>query len=373
MIGIYVHIPFCVARCRYCDFVSAVYNDGDGRRFLAALEREMETAAPLAAGERANTVYFGGGTPLALGAENLTALLATLKGLFDVTEDAEVTLETNPEAIAGNAAAVLVDAGFNRLSLGAQTFRDESLALLGRRHTAAETEAALARARAAGFENISLDLMYALPETDLAGWREDVKRAAALNPQHLSAYALTLEPEVPLARARDCYAWPGDDEQAAMYYAATDLLAAAGYGHYEISNFARPGRECHHNLKYWRDEDWLAFGPGAAAHWRGGRYRNPADPGAYAAAASVGQWPLAPAEVSDAYREMRTAVTLGLRLTAGINAGEIENRFGVNPLRYYREELAELTAAGLLEVIGENIRLSRRGLFLSDEVMVRLI
>lgn len=373
MLGIYVHIPFCPARCRYCDFVSGVYDDRDARRFLAALFQELDAAAAGVPRAPADAVYFGGGTPLVLGADMLGAVLAALRERFAVTEDAEITLEANPETMTADAAAALVDAGFNRLSLGAQSFRDASLVLLGRRHTAADTETALACARAAGFENISLDLMYGLPETDLAAWREDVKRAAGLNPQHLSAYALTLEPNVPLARARNLYAWPSDDEQAAMYYAAADLLAAAGYGHYEISNFARPGRECRHNLKYWRDEDWLAFGPGAASHWRGGRYRNPDTLDAYCDAAATGRWPLAPAETSDAYREMRTAVTLGLRLTAGIDAADMERRYGVNPLKYYEEELRGITAAGLLEIQGDIIRLSRRGLFLSDEVLSRLI
>jgi oxygen-independent coproporphyrinogen-3 oxidase len=211
-----------------------------------------------------------------------------------------------------------------------------------------------------------------LPDTTLAGWREDVARALALKPNHLSLYALTLEPGVPLSRDRARYRFPDDDEVAAMYYAARDDITTAGFVHYEISNFARPGFECRHNLKYWRDEDWLGFGPSAAGHWRGQRYRNPAALAAYAAAAAAGRWPLGDAEPSDPYREMRTAFVLGLRLTAGVDVGVFTRRYGVDPLAYFEAELAEL-AAGLLDMGGGRVRLTREGFFLSDEVFARLI
>jgi len=373
VIGIYVHVPFCAARCRYCDFPTGVYEEADARRYLLALQREVEAAADLVGGLRAATLYVGGGTPPLLGGERLGRLLTDVRGRFVVPAEAEVTCEANPESLAGEVLEALAAAGVNRLSLGIQTFDDARLRLLGRRHDAAGAEEAYWRARAAGVENVSLDLMYGLPGQKQAGWERDLGRALALKPEHVSLYALTLEPGVDLHRRRAAYVFPGDDEQAEMYYAAADMLAAAGFRQYELSNFARPGRECRHNLRYWQDGEYIGFGPAAASHWRDGRYRNPRELDEYVAAAATGRWPLVDAELSDPYREMRTAAVLALRLTEGLDAAAFAGRFGVNPLEYYREELAPLVAAGLVTVDGDRLRLSRKGLFLADEVFAALI
>ncbi len=371
--GIYVHVPFCAGRCNYCDFATAPYDAAAARRFLAALSRELDAAALTVGPTRADTLYVGGGTPPVLGPQTLGKLIRDVSNRFAVAENAEVTVEANPETLSAAVLDALAANGVNRLSLGAQTFDDNALKLLGRRHDAARTEEAYWRARKEGFENISLDLIYGLPGQTAAGWRRDVDHALALKPNHISLYALTLEPGTKLYQERGDYYFPADDDLATFYFDAVDTLTASRFIHYEISNFARPGFECRHNLKYWRDRDYLAFGPGAASHWRRGRYRNPRPLDAYVAAAAVGRWPLAAAEPSDAYREMRTAATLGLRLTEGIDAAAFERRFGVNPKNYYERELAELTAAGVITVAGDNIKLSRRGLFLSDEVFARLI
>jgi oxygen-independent coproporphyrinogen-3 oxidase len=361
-IGIYVHVPFCATRCDYCDFVSAPYDAAAAARYLAALRDEARAGADAAGAPRANTLYVGGGTPPVLGAAPLANLISHTTGLFGIDAGAEITVEANPETVDDELLDALTAAGVNR-----------TLRTLARRHDAAAAEEAYYTACKAGIENVSIDLMYGLPGRGRSSWRDDVTRGMALKPNHISLYALTLEPHVPLARARGEHTFAGDDEVAAMYYDAVEQLTAAGYRHYEISNFARAGYECRHNLKYWRDDDYLAFGPGAASHWRGGRYRNPADLAAYCAAAATRRWPLGDHELSDAYREFRTAVTLALRLLEGVDCAAFERRFGVNPAAYYRDELAELTAAGLVEVDDGNIRLSRRGLFLSDEVFARLI
>jgi len=373
MLGIYIHVPFCSSRCSYCDFATAPYDERSAARYLTALEEELEAAALYVEKARADTLYLGGGTPPVLGAEGLGRVLAAVADRFPIAPGAEVTCEANPETLSPEILDALADAGVNRLSLGMQTFDAATLAVLERRHEPTEAEDAYWRARAKGFENVSLDMMYGLPGQDRRGWAADLRRALALKPEHVSIYALTLEPDVKLFRERAAHEFPGDDEQAAMYYDALELLAAGGFVQYEISNFARPGYECRHNLKYWRDDEYLGFGPSAASRWRGGRYRNPRDLDEYCADAATGRWPLANPEPSDAYREMRTAVVLGLRLTAGINAAAFEERTGVNPKVYYKNELAELAAAGLVAVDGDNVRLSRRGLFLSDEVFSRLI
>ncbi len=373
MLGLYVHVPFCSSRCSYCDFATAPYDERSAARYLAAFEKELEAAALYVGEARADTLYLGGGTPPVLGAEELSHVVEGAADRFPIAPGAEVTCEANPETLSPEILDALAGAGVNRLSLGMQTFDAATLAILERRHEPTEAEDAYWRARAKGFENVSLDMMYGLPGQDRRGWAADLRRALALKPEHISLYALALEPEVKLFRERVAYTFPGDDEQAAMYYDALELVAADGFVQYEISNFARPGRECRHNLKYWRDEEYLGFGPSAASHWRGGRYRNPQDLDEYCAEAATGRWPLANPEPSDPYCEMRTAVVLGLRLTAGIDAAAFEERTGVNPKTYYRKELAELAEAGLVTVEGDNIRLSRKGLFLSDEVFSRLI
>lgn len=373
MLGIYVHVPFCSSRCSYCDFATAPYDERSATRYLAALEGELEAAALYVGKARADTLYLGGGTPPVLGAEPLSRVLTAAANYFPVAPGAEVTCEANPETLSPEILDALAGAGVNRLSLGMQTFDAATLAILGRRHEPMEAEDTYWRARAKGFENVSLDMMYGLPGQNRRGWTADLRRALALKPEHVSIYALTLEPDAKLFRERAAYVFPGDDEQAAMYYDALELLAAGGLVQYELSNFARPGRECRHNLKYWRDEEYLGFGPSAASRWRGGRYRNPRDLDEYCADAATGRWPLANPEPSDPYREMRTAVVLGLRLTAGIDAAAFEERTGVNPKVYYKNELAEFAAAGLVTVDGDNVRLSHRGLFLSDEVFSRLI
>jgi oxygen-independent coproporphyrinogen-3 oxidase len=373
MLGIYVHIPFCASRCGYCDFATAPYDEGAAARYVRALRQELGAAAPSAGSGRADTVYLGGGTPTALGPERLRDILTEVTGRFAVAAEAEVTCEVNPESLTAEALNVLVERGVNRLSLGLQTFDDGTLKILGRRHDAAQAEDAYWRARAEGFENISIDLMYGLPGQSSDAWVRDLEQGLALKPDHVSLYGLTLEPHVKMYRERASYEFPGDDDQAAMYYSAVDTLTAAGFVHYETSNFARPGRECRHNLKYWRDGEYVGFGPSAASHWRAGRYRNPPELNDYCAAAATGRWPLADPEPSDAYREMRTAAVLGLRLIEGIDAGAFGEKFGVNPQTYYQKELAEFASAGLVMVEGDHVRLSREGLFLADEVFAALI
>jgi oxygen-independent coproporphyrinogen-3 oxidase len=373
MFGIYVHVPFCVSRCTYCDFATAPYDVAIASRYARALTAELDAASATIGAARADTFYMGGGTPTTLGPEGLGAILADAKRRFAVAAEAEVTCEANPESLTDDILGVLNVKGVNRLSLGVQTFDDPTLKVLGRAHDAAGAEDAYWHARARGFENVSIDLMYGLPGQTLPGWKRDLERALALKPDHVSVYALSLEPGVRLHRERSAHEFPDGDEQAAMYYAAVDALTGAGFVHYEASNFARPGRECRHNLKYWRDEEYIGFGPSAASRWRGGRYRNPLELNEYCLAAATGRWPLANPEPSDPYREMRTAAVVGLRLTAGIDAAAFEARFGVNPKNYYSKELEEFAAAGLVVVEGDNVCLSRRGLFLADEVFVALI
>lgn len=371
--GIYVHVPFCRARCRYCDFVSNIHDAALEERYTRAVFKEITEAADAAEDAVVDTVYFGGGTPTTLRPYVLSNLLHEIRCRFHVAEDAEITVEANPETFTDAQAEGLAAAGFNRVSLGAQTFDDRLLRLIGRRHNRHEVTAAVNVARRAGFRNVSLDLMYGLPAQTLSDWQGNVTRALALEPDHISTYALTLAPRTRLAAHKSRLSLPCEDAVADMYYAAREMLTAAGYVQYELSNFAKPGRECRHNIKYWRDEDYIGIGPAAASHWRGQRFRNVEDIDVYEEAVFSRNWPAGAAEPSDAEREMRTAFVLGLRTLAGVDINAFRQRFQTDVTDYYREEIATYTAAGLLVAGDGTIRLSDRGLFLADEVFTAFI
>jgi putative oxygen-independent coproporphyrinogen III oxidase len=279
MRGIYVHVPFCVRKCGYCDFYSVA--DGEEARdgFPALVEWEMDLLLRTYPGEAdvpADTVYFGGGTPTALGAGRLVRLLAAIRSRFPVTDDAEITTEANPGTVTGGDFARLRKGGFNRVSLGVQSFRPETLAALGRIHSVEDVRTAYRDARKEGFASVGIDLIFGNPAQGEAEWQEDLDLAVTFLPDHVSAYALTPEPGTPLHAAirGGGIALPDDDTVARMYTAARETLGSAGYRHYEISNFARPGKECRHNLKYWRRDGYLGLGPAVP---RGGRPLRRAD------------------------------------------------------------------------------------------------
>ena len=286
-LGIYVHTPFCVQKCAYCDFYSAPGTPDAMDAYTDALT--VHIRASCRAGETADTVYFGGGTPSVLGVRNLVRILAAVRETFPLEPGAEVTLEANPgdlclrpAAVGGNflpALAILYAAGFNRLSFGIQSSCDAALRLLGRRHSFEEARRAVLAARCVGFENLTLDLMYGLPGQSIDAWRESVRDILALEPEHISCYALKLEPGTPLFARRD--ELPDDETCLAQYLLAVEAFAAAGYGQYEISNFARPGRVSRHNSKYWTGAPYLGFGPSAHSFSGGVRWAWADDTAAY--------------------------------------------------------------------------------------------
>ena len=291
-IGLYVHIPFCRAKCAYCDFNSYAGLEHLFAPYVRALAREIELAGrrhPL----QAQTIYLGGGTPTVLPLDLLGEVLAACRRAFQVPEGAEVTVEANPGTVDGDYLAGLLSLGINRLSLGVQSFDEGELRLLGRIHTAREAVEACHLAREVGFDNLNLDLIYGIPRQTLAGWRETLRQALDLHPDHLSLYALTLEEHTPLAQriARGEVPAPDDDLAAEMYVLAEETLAEAGYVHYEISNWARPGRQCRHNLTYWRNQPYLGFGAGAHSYFRGVRWWNVSSPEEYIARLMQGPEP----------------------------------------------------------------------------------
>ncbi len=318
--GIYVHIPFCLTRCGYCDFNAYAGMDELKPRYLEALFREAELASPGWTGTEFVSVFLGGGTPTTLEAADLRVLLAHLRDRYSLTADAETTTEANPDTVTEGSLAELLDAGFQRVSIGAQSFDPAVLASLERIHQPASVRRAVEAARRAGFRNVSLDLIYGANGETLESWRRTLDEALALGPEHLSAYALTIEPATSLGRKVAAGDVPGPDPdlQADMFMLACEALVEAGYGHYEISNWARPGFECVHNLGYWERRPYLGLGAGAHAYRDDVRWWNVRPPETYMEKVEAGELPIGGSESldpSDAYLE---EVFLKLRILEGV-------------------------------------------------------
>ena len=371
-LGLYIHVPFCTSICNYCNFNRGLYDAAQKERYVAALVAEIAAAADRAP---ADTVFFGGGTPSLLEPAEIGALLAACRGAFALAPDAEVTLEANPETADPARLEGFRRAGVTRLSYGVQSFRDGELRRLGRLHSAQRAVDAVAQARAAGFDNVSLDLMMWLPGQSIPDWLESVDRAIALGPDHLSLYLLELYPNAPLreemARAR--WSQAPDDDAADMYLEALSRLDAAGYRQYEISNVARPGRECRHNLKYWRDGEWLGFGCGAHSTRAGIRWQSVASTDEYvdavraARSVAIGERRLTPTERAE------EALMTGLRLTEGLDLDDFRQKYGLDVRAEHGATLEAFAERGVLGYDGARLSLTRAGMLLANEVMTVFI
>lgn len=383
--GIYLHIPFCRAKCLYCDFCSFAGLDAWHAPYVEALLRQLRSQPAPSGGLHYDTLYVGGGTPTVLPAERLVALLAACRRHLGLPSGAEATVEANPGTVTRASLEELVRGGYNRLSLGVQSWDDAELALLGRIHDSLAARQAVAEARAAGIGNLSLDLMFGLPGQSLARWRANLEQTLALAPEHLSLYALTLEEHTPLAAqvARGALPTPDDDLAADMYELAQALLADAGYTQYEISNWARrapedepgapPALACRHNLHYWRNERYLGLGAGAHGYDGLRRYAHIGDPAAYVRRAAAGESTLADSELVSRERAMDETMMLGLRLNQGVRRAAFHARFGVEIGVEYADALAELADTGLLESDAEGIRLTPRGRLLGNRVFAAFL
>lgn len=370
--GIYVHIPFCDRICPYCDFAVVRTRESAIDRYCAALHAEIERSTGPG---RVRTVYFGGGTPSAIGPDRIAALAALLFEKFSIAPDSiECTLEANPSRGAGDIRRWR-EAGINRLSVGVQSFDDAELHRLGRDHSSADARGFLRAARSAGFENISLDLIAGSPGQSFEGFRGSLRSAVATGVDHVSVYGLTIEAATPYAAwfAREPRAFPDDDLVAALLEEADTRLTAAGYLHYEISNFARPGFESAHNRGYWRQADCAAFGMSAAGYRDGVRYVNLRGFDAYCEAIEAHRSPIAERERLDFGRRVGEAAMLALRTSDGIIYNEFERRFGVDARAIFGAARKKCSAAGLLEENAAGARLSRRGRLLANSVCAEFL
>ena len=372
--GLYLHIPFCAAICNYCNFTRGLLDAAVKRQYIEALVAEIRAAPE--AGAAIDTVFFGGGTPSLLDAEEVTRVLAACRDTFDLQAGTEVTLEANPESASGRLLAAYREAGVNRLSYGVQSFHDTELARLGRLHTADRARAAVGDARAAGFDNISLDLMLWLPGQRLDEWLESIDALIAVGPEHASLYLLEIYPTAPLRdeMARGGWSVAPDDDAAEMYLQGLDRLDRAGYAQYEISNVSRPGRQSSHNLKYWRGESWLGFGCAAHTTWDGIRWRNLSGTGEYVARVLAGESARVDVQVLSRQERLEEALFMGLRLTAGLDLTAIREAHGVDVLDRYGEALRRFVEAGLVvEQPGSRLALTRSGMLVANEIMMVFI
>jgi len=367
-LGLYVHVPFCSAICNYCNFNRVLFDADLKARYVAALLGEIATAGD---GAAADTIFFGGGTPSLLEPSEIAGIVAALRDAFRVAADAEVTLEANPETVTAERLEGFRRAGVTRLSFGVQSFRDDELQRLSRLHSASRAAEAFALARAAGFDNISLDLMMWLPQQSIAHWLESVDALIALGPDHASLYLLELYPNAPLreAMARGAWSLAPEDDAADMYLEAMTRLDRAGYDQYEISNVARPGRQSRHNVKYWTDGEWLGFGCGAHSTRHAVRWKNLSATTDYIAAVADRR-PLAQ-ERRDLTPQsaLEDALITGLRLARGIDLCEAQARYGVDVWATYGRALTRYRDAGLVIYDGRVLRLSRAGMLVANEVM----
>ena len=371
-LGLYLHVPFCSAICNYCNFNRGLFDAALKDRYVAALTTEIRRAGD---GAAADTIYFGGGTPSLLEPSEVAGLIAACRQAWDVAPDAEVTLEANPETVTQARLEAFRAAGVTRLSVGVQSFRDEELLRLSRLHSASRATAAFQMARAAGFDNISLDLMMWLPQQSVPGWLESVDALIALRPDHASMYLLEIYPNAPLrdAMARGPWSQAPDDDAADMYLSGLDRMDSAGYVQYEISNVARPGRESRHNLKYWTGGEWLGLGCGAHSTRAGVRWKNVSATDEYISAVSRGGHPGCERRELSADEQLEEGLFMGLRLTAGVDLTAIKDRHGIDVWDRFGEDLQPFVDAGVLIYDGRSVRMTREGMLLANEVMAVFI
>src|SRR6266446_7287983 len=379
-VSLYLHIPFCHTRCYYCDFNTYAGILPLREPYVRALLTEIDMTGRMAqhadgTPRRTRTIFFGGGTPSLLTVGQVTRLLDSCRRAFAVDQEAEITLEANPGTLGPEQLVGLRAAGVNRLSLGAQSFDAQLLETLGRIHSPEEIVQALYNARVAGFTSINLDFMFGLPGQTMRHWQATLDQALALHPDHFSLYSLIIEEGTPF------YTWthegritPGDEDLCAdMYEYADERLQAAGYEHYEISNWALPGHQCRHNLTYWHNLPYLGMGAGAYSSFGGRRFSNVLAPLEYIRLLKARLRPEAESETIERVQEMTETAFLELRTAMGIHLPTFEQRFSESLAQFVDDRLRPVEAAGLLEQTAEWLRLSKRGRLLGNEVFSRLL
>lgn len=378
--GLYIHFPFCLKKCLYCDFNSAASSIVARQEYPQLLLREMELRqARLAQPVQATTLYLGGGTPSLMAPAEVAALIDAAAARFSLAADAEITLEANPGTLTLDKLSGYRSAGVNRISLGIQSFEDRLLEMLGRAHSRQEALDAFEACRRAGFDNVSIDLMHSLPGQSPVKWRQALADGIALAPEHISAYALSVEEETPFEALVESgsLTLPGEEDAAAMFEATAEVLEKGGYRHYEISNFARPGRESRHNGAYWTRQSYLGFGAGAHSFWNdnglGERWHNAEGAGEYREAVLSDALPEREREVLNRDQAVSEAFFLGLRVLAGLDLDQLEKDYGASALASRQEVVERLVAAGQLVREGTRIRLAPQAIIVANGIFAEFL
>ena len=376
--GLYLHIPFCLQKCSYCNFFSVPGKPEQIENFLTALKIELKLRANQPEWQSLifDTIYLGGGTPSLMTAEQMRALLTEIQHYFSIQANAEITVETNPETVTAAKLKSFRDAGINRLNIGIQSFRDRDLRQLNRAHTAQRAKDCLTEARTAGFDNLGLDLIFALPEQQLSDWKTNLELAIEFSPEHISAYSLTIEPGTPLAEQVAAGAVKPATEtlEHDMYLTAIDYLTTNGYEHYEISNFAKLGFRSRHNQIYWHNEAYLGFGPAAHSYLPPIRFWNFANLSSYHHHVKNHDLPVAETEKLTPGQQKMERLFLGLRQRDGLKITAFENEFGLSFQRVYGPVIDQLnTQEQLLLIENGNLKLTTAGFLVYDEICSRLV
>ncbi len=370
-IAVYVHIPWCASLCPYCDFDKQASEFRLVDAYIDALLRHVEAAPPRVA----HSLFFGGGTPSLLTVPRLARIIDACRDRFGMAADAEVTIEANPSDVVAHKIEAYLTAGVNRISLGVQSLRDDELRLLGRRHSAEKARRAAEALREVGCANFSVDVMYGLPHQSVVELEETLDGVIRLEPAHVSCYALTLEHTTPMGAAAEAgeLTLLEDDVVADQYARIQERLAGAGFGQYEISNWATPGRQASHNLTYWRNGEWLGLGSGAAASFMGFRTKRTPIVRDYIAAANAGNPGYVECEAWTRERRMRDTVMLGLRLAAGVSAGDFRSSFGIGLAEYLDDRLSDLVRAGVLHGRADRLMLDPAHYFVCNAVLGQIL
>ena len=373
-LGLYIHIPFCRSKCRYCDFYSVTEMDNRTRNaYLDAVCDHIRETGPLTPEHRVDTVYFGGGTPSFFGADGMAAILSAIRRSFEVANDAEITFEANPDSVTPRLLRRLKGEGFNRVSLGIQSDDDEILEVLGRPHTYDEAVEAVRQIRRAGFRNLSVDLIYGLPTQTLEGWQQTLAHVLQLKPEHISCYGLKIEEGTPFCAIQNRLELPDDDLQADMYLATVEILRSKGYRQYEISNFCLRGKESRHNMKYWTGGEYLGFGPDASSDFAGKRYAVIRDLPLYIEGIREGGQVLRDIQTVPPRERAGEYLMMGLRTAHGISGEEYEKRY-LLPFAPLEAALEQCRGRGhALRGEGGRWRLSAEGFLLSNSIISDLL
>jgi len=375
-LGLYIHIPYCIHKCGYCDFNSHPIKQDEMNHYIDALVAEMKHYAKTYSNTNIiRTIFLGGGTPTTLTVYQLERILKECVSEFTVASDAEITIEANPATIDIEQLKSIRQTGYNRISIGVQSFDKTELKLLDRAHGPEEIHSTVDRARKAGFDNLSLDLMFAVPNQSLSSWESNLNKALEKNPEHLSTYNLTIEQGTAFSKLQSNgkLIMPDDAHQLELYKRTIERLTKKGFHHYEISNFARQGKECKHNITYWENKNTLGLGAGASSYMNGTRFKNINLPAHYIRQVKEKKTPVEHSETLEPRQAMGETIMLGLRLLQGISIHKFERRFQVSFINLFKNIIHSLKEKELILIEDDCLRLSPKGLFLADSVILEFI